>query len=183
MESNLELYNAVKKVQSDFNVSAREIEEMLMKMRKKEDMLMLRNRVQSNVKYVGLCYRRTVAPHDGLFPEISRYYKVISERSSNEYRVECLIFDEFPCYWFDYQSSMTFQAGNYYEGHFDFDSFWTDSVMVSSLEKMELVPSEEFDRKAKEYTAALLEMKWTPDHYRAGGKFPGDKGWEEKRRF
>jgi hypothetical protein len=93
-----------------------------------------------------------------------------------------LIFDEHPTYWFDYQAHKANFAGDYYLGHFEFQSFHTDSIMVTTLQSMTEISPEEFEIYAYNYSKELLNTEWLPDHYRYGGKLPTDPDWPEKEK-
>ena len=153
---------------------------------------------------VGKCFKKRVKPHSGMFPEMWRYYKVISYQSSDQYRVECLEFDEHPTYWFDHQSSALGMPGDYYLGSFDFYGFWTEDVMANELldtvgnrsmtvmldgkeitlpqrDKYTAITLEEYNNAMMNYTQELSELPWYAEHYRLGGKLPTDEGWETRR--
>lgn len=61
--------------------------------------------VAEHESYVGKCYYMMVKPHGGMFPEMKKYFKIISARGRNEYGMSALTFYEHPLYWFDYNSS------------------------------------------------------------------------------
>ena len=123
------------------------------------------------------CFRRKIEPKHGTFPPCYRYYKIISTRSINIYHVECLIFNEVPTYWFEYNSSKIGMSGDHYLGHFDFNSFFTDSISTNLLKEAEEITEEEYWIAAKDYLANLKSLTWYCDHYRMGGKMPTDPSW------
>ncbi len=87
---------------------------------------------------VGKCFKARIKPHAGMFPEMWRYYKIINARAENEYRVSALRFDEYPTYWFNYKASKIGYAGDYYFGHYDFDSIIVEdflSIVMIYMEK------------------------------------------------
>ena len=65
----------------------------------------LRSVVESHESYVGKCYYEIVKPHNGMFPEMKKYYKIISERCESQYSLSVLTFYEHPYYWFNYRST------------------------------------------------------------------------------
>ena len=134
--------------------------------------------VESHENLVGKCFVTTTI--QTLFPIMKRYIKVISARSENPYRVECLCFEEHPTYWFDYQSHKMRFAGDYYLGTFEFDSIVVDSLMADVVMKMDPISTEEYNNAMRQYIEELTEMKWSCDHYRMGNKMPSDVNWEIK---
>jgi hypothetical protein len=103
---------------------------------------------------------------------MNRYYKVISERANNEYRVSCLIFDEYPWYWFD--EGVVY----YHMGDFDFRGINTDSIMINKLEGYEEIPEEEYNLAMHNYVQELCDLKWFANHKRCGGIMPYEENWE-----
>ena len=106
-----------------------------------------------------------------------RYYRVVSERSYNENTVSCLIFDEFPYYWFNYQSHLNHQKGDYFLGVFDFEPILVDCISIDDLQIMEEVDLDTYEYEFHRMMYAIDDMPWVADHYRFGGKLPFDKGW------
>lgn len=142
-----------------------------------EQSRMCKIRACKNTDLVGRYFK---TPHKkSLFPVMYRYYKILSYRSENEYRVECLIFDEHPVYWFNSRLHKLPQPGNGFLGRFDFDSFITDSIMAKDIRNMQEITEEEFNGAARKYLEELLELKWTPNHNRFGNRLPSDDGWEQ----
>ena len=45
---------------------------------------------------------------------------------------------------------------------------------------MEEITNDEYNTAARKYTDELLELKWSADHYRFGGKLPTDLDWEKQ---
>ena len=176
----LDIKEALTRLADENNMSLEEIRQEL-----DNSILAERNKecvktAEGNKDLEGRCFKVAHKPHSGLFPEMCRYYKVISCRSENEYRVECLVFDEHPTYWFEYKACRTLRTGDWYLGSFDFDSFRTEDIMARSIrEGMEPISEEEFNDAARKYVEELLITKWTPDHFRFGGKLPTDKNWED----
>ena len=76
---------------------------------------------------------------------------MISERSDDSLSVSCLIFDEKPHYWFEYQAHKLHMTGDYHLGYFEFCPIWIDSVRVKNairekgIEDLEEIDAELFD--------------------------------------
>lgn len=138
----------------------------------------LRSKVKSHQQYVGKCYRKTVQPHCGMLPPQHRCFKVVSARASNEYRVSVLVVDEVPTYWFGYNEHRVGCAGDYFLGQFDLTSPHIDEVLCGDLVK----PGAGFREVSEaEFNAAqVVDMKFSADHYRFGGKTPFDEGWNNE---
>jgi hypothetical protein len=136
----------------------------------------------TNESLIGKCFYTIVKPYHGIFPEMKRFFKVLSNRSNNQYRVECLVFDEHPTYWFKYQMHKEHTIGDYYLGHFDFKSFSTESIMATTLQEMTEISSEEFTIYAYHCAVELLDTEWIPDHYRGGEILPSDPNWATQKR-
>lgn len=148
----------------------------------------LKATVESHKSYVGKCYRRRVQPDNGMFPEMWRYMKVLSERSSNEYRMETLIFDEHPVYWFEHKSSKMDRIGYNYLGEFDFEGLRVEDYPFfcytprtggkqMEIDLLEEIAPGEYNRAMNQYIMELQELVWYPDHWRFGGKLPSDPKW------
>lgn len=135
----------------------------------------IKDKVNQHTYLEGRCFVKKLDGKGTMFPPMHRYYKVLSARSSNEYRLECLIFDEHPTYWFEYQTTKC--AGDYYLGSFEFESFIVDSIMANEIEMMREIPTKEFNEAAKHYLEELLNLKFVNEHYRFGNKFPIDTDW------
>lgn len=137
-------------------------------------------------KYLeGMCFRRRVKPDMGMFPEMWRYYKVISARAESSCRVSCLIFDEEPWYYFHYNANIFNHNRDYFEGKFDFNGVYVEDIMISLFtstkkNKVEKVTPDEYKEAMANYCDKLLNLKWCADHYRQGGKLPIDDDWEVK---
>lgn len=157
----------------------------------------MREAVASHVELVGKCFKRRVKPRSGMFPPMTRYYKIISARADNEYRVSALVFDEYPTYWFDYHSSKIGRPGDYYFGHYDFDGihvvdfpFYCNNLLGEEDDEgiirgtvgdtLTEITLEEYNAAMDLYIDRLQEMDWPPDHYRWGNKKPGDPDWEKE---
>lgn len=134
--------------------------------------------IAANQDLVGRYFKHRIKPLNFMFPECWKYYKVISAYSKNCYRVECLIFDEYPTYWFN--SNWTRDFYNIC-GTYDFDSFYTDNIMAKNLREDYIeISSEEYWLAAKKYLNYLRTMDWPSKHYRGGGVWPHELKWKEK---
>ena len=142
----------------------------------------IREKVEKNEDLEGRCFCKPTHFGGPRFPEVKKFYKVLSARSENEYRVECLIFTEHPLYWFNYNAHMMGSAGDYYLGRFDFCSFAVESVLADKIREMEEITVEEFNGQACTYLGELLGLKWCPDHCHEGGKLPTDPDWLKKEK-
>lgn len=139
----------------------------------------IKESVKSHKYLEGRCFVRSYK--SDLFPKMNRYYKVLTAQADNEFRVECLVFDERPTYWFDYKTQFNGSSpGDYFLGHFDFDSFFTDSVMIDELLKMKEITIEEYNEAANKYLKELLDLKFVAEHYRFGEVWPTDKDWSKE---
>jgi len=135
----------------------------------------IRKTCESHKDMIGKCFIEKIKPE--LFPEMLRFYKVISNQSSNECFLECLIFDEHPTYWFDYQAEPA--VGSWYLGNFDFESFHTEDVFISDLEKMREIGIDQYNQAMMDYTKELVNLPWYAEHYRYGNKWPTDPEWKK----
>lgn len=148
--------------------------------------------VAEHTVLVGKCFKTRVKPHSGMFPEMWRYYKIISARADNEYRIFALKFDEYPTYWFNYHSSKVGRAGDFYFGNYDFDGITVDDFPYYCHDLKSDTPEaiygdrlieislEEYNTAMNWYIKRLQVMEWPADHYRWGNRKPGDPDWERK---
>lgn len=147
--------------------------------------------VAEHTELVGKCFKTRIKPHAGMFPEMWRYYKIINARAENEYRVSALRFDEYPTYWFNYQTSKIRRAGDYYFGYYDFDSVIIEDFPFYCYDlygkghtkvgdKLTEISLFEYNTAMILYINRLQEMNWPADHYRFGGKKPDDPDWEKE---
>ena len=131
----------------------------------------LHDKVAENSYLVGKTYRKKVSPSHGMFPKMYRYYKVVSERSDDSASVSCLIFDEKPHYWFEYQAHKMHMTGDYHLGYFEFCPIWVDSVRVKNtirtkgLEDLEEIDTDVFDSEMNKLVDRIKELIWVEDHY------------------
>ncbi len=170
----------------NYGIKKEDIAQRIENEKTREEEKEIRDKVVENRYLVGKAFRKKVKPDHGLFPKMYRYYKVVSERSDYSGSVSCLIFDEIPHYWFEYQAHKLHMTGDYHLGSFEFDPIWVDSIRVKNtilekgLEDLEEVDAALFDSKMDKLVARIKEMKWEPDHYRFGGKLPTDEDWKRE---
>ena len=171
-------FEAVRKAMEDTGIDAASMLQWLDRKSRESKDAGIRSKVEALRGLEGKCFVEMAVPEGGMFPSMKRYYKVISARSENEYRVECLVFDEHPLYWFDYKSNMAGVPGDWFLGTFRFESIRTESVMSAEIAMMSEIGRDEFDAAMRRYIGELSVMRWVPDHFRLGGKLPSDPGWE-----
>ena len=172
-----------KKMQTELNdflvrhgMSRNDLSAYLKDMSKQDYEKRMQMQVEKNSDLVGRFFVHKVS--HPMFPEMNRYYRVVSNRCENEYRVSCLAFDEHPTYWFRYRSSKIGQPGDYYLGHYEFESFDVECMMADDIRSMCEITSVEYQKAAEAYLHELMEMQFPADHYRAGNKLPSDPSWE-----
>lgn len=159
------------------DVSSEDLRCALLEEWRKEADEAIRDKVMSMKGWEGRYFVEENHVEDPMFPAMKKYYKVVSVRSENPYRVECLTFPEVPFYWFDYKDSRVDVPGNWFLGSFRYDGPHTESVMLNNVQQMTAISEEEYASAMREYTERLLKMSWVPDHAREGGKFPDDPAW------
>ena len=136
--------------------------------------------VENNEYLVNRCFYKVMSDGEFKFPKMRHFYKVISARSVHEQKVECLVFEEHPTYWFEYQKHKTDFPGDLYLGHFDFKSFEVRSIPVSFFEDATEISNEEFNECLMTYAKELTELRWITNHSRYGEVLPNDARWEKK---
>lgn len=176
------LLSDLQRFAEEHNVSVKDIVLEVKHKEKVHNETEMAEKVKANEQLVGKCFYKTIEPRHSMFPAMKRFYKVISNRSENEYRVECLVFDEHPTYWFKYQAHKIGFSGDFYLGSFEFEAFRTESKMAKDFVNITEISEEEFNEHAREYLNELLETKWIPDHYRYGGKLPTDPDWPQEEK-
>lgn len=176
---NKQLLSKLKKLAKENNIELKDILAELKQEERLHSETKMVEQVEANKPLVGKCFYKTVEPRHSMFPHMKRFYQVLSNRSENEYRVECLVFDEHPTYWFKYQAHKAGFSGDFYLGNFEFESFHTESRMANSFINMTEITKEEFDEHARKYLDEILNTHWVCDHYRYGGKLPTDPDWPQ----
>ena len=99
-----------------YNVGKSDVSQAFRQVIKDTEHKRIIQKANENKKYVGKYYVHRVERE--MFPEMNRYYKIISCQSSNEYHVEALAFDEHPIYFFNYHSSMIRESGRLFPRKF-----------------------------------------------------------------
>lgn len=179
---NTTLISEVKALAEKYETSMDELLTELKHDRRLHSETEMAKQVNANKPLVGKCFCKNIEPRHSMFPPMKRFYQIISNRSENEYRVECLVFDEHPTYWFKYQAHKAGFSGDFYLGSFEFEGFRTESKMAKNFTDMTEITKEEFNEHARLYLNELLETRWVPDHYRYGGKLPTDPDWPQKEK-
>ena len=165
---------------SSNNVSLSNIKQMIITQENKEVEEKYLAQYKANEKYLGRYFCWSISPREGMFPVMKQFYKVISTRTREPYEVYCLTFQEHPTYWFEYQAHRVHYKGDYYLGEFDFKSFHVESMTIPTLGQMNEIDESLWNYHANSYLRELLDMKWYEDHWRYGGKLPGDDKWRVK---
>lgn len=110
--------------------------------------------VEINAKLVGNCYYDY---HNNI------YIKVISARSTNQYRVECLVFEMPPKYYFKHHLySVPYVVGNNYFGEFIFDSIYVDSILITDLEQFVPITLKDYNNILRRWVEYIINMDWKP---------------------
>lgn len=156
--------------------------------RRRKESERIREAVKSHEKYVGKCYVENEKPMSGMFPEMRRYYKVVSARAENEYRMTVLTFPERPLYWFDYQNHRIGLAGDGFLGEYEFIGIETDDFPFfcrsrnggREIDRLTEIPESEFFEALDAFVEELKKMKWPADHYRFGNRTPADEDWKKE---
>lgn len=169
----------LKQFAEENNTTLLQIEQIIKQQDIEERNEKYREQYKMNQIYLGRYFKRKINPHYGMFPEMDRFYKVISYRTLDYREVECLVFDEHPTYWFEFSEYPNFHS-KYYVGEFEFDSFIVEDIDVNALKDMKEIKEGEWLYQAHAYLNEMLDMKWVEDHYRYGGKLPSDMDWEIK---
>lgn len=118
-----------------------------------------KNHIRDNKDLVGRCFVRNSVNINGRnLPKI--YYKVISARSENEYRVECLEFKEHPNTRFNKRLRMAFSSCDKLFGSFGHTFFYIESEMAKDIRKYSEISEEEFRNVAQQFFNELMDSKW-----------------------
>lgn len=102
-----------------------------------------------NRKYFGKCYE--LDTKNG-----RRFYKVISVKGDNQFRVSCLVFDEKPSAKFSPAFSKI-----------DFDGIYVEDIMIKNtfmnitIENMTEISEGEWRYALQRYTNRLIEFDWS----------------------
>lgn len=200
-----EMKNLVNTISS---LSSKEIDEIQWELRKQETFKKneeIKAQAQKfESEYVGRCYKTQVCPRSGVFPSMWRYYKILNFRyQGNPYYAECLMFDEYPLYWFNYQAHKYSYAGDYFLGTTDFEGIHVDAIPflcnnVSHINMHEHIEHfgdisvgkykelfteislDEYNQAMDTYVNRLKKLHFTTNHARSCDRKPGDPGWEKE---
>lgn len=153
----------------EYGISASEAESMLHRVSREDAHQRIIAECEENQAYVGRFFVNKNYRSD-MAPVMKRFYKVISARSSSRGCVECLVVDEHPSYWFNYQDHKLGLPGDYYLGTFEFESIHVESVPLRDLLDLKEITSEEYTRAMIGYTTELLDAEWPCEHLRLGRK-------------
>lgn len=112
-----------------------------------------------NQRYVGKCYE--LDTKNG-----KKFYKVISVKGDNQFRVSCLVFDEKPSVKFSpaFSKAHSFHEN---EGHIDFDGIYVEDIMIKNtfmnitIENMTEISEGEWRYALQRYTNRLIEFDWS----------------------
>lgn len=175
-----EILSKIINIEEEYNLGTYDLQSIL----KKNDIIKqekkMVQRIKENAVLVGKCFRIKNISEASKFPDMYHYFKVISNRASNQFRVSVLTFKEYPTYWFDYQTHrFAPEAGDYINGSFVFSGIKINSILASTLSGMEEIPEKEFNKKMLEYTERLLKLQFYADHWRFGNVLPEDEKWTE----
>lgn len=107
--------------------------------------------VEINTKLVGNCYYDY---HNNI------YIKVISARSTSQYRVECLVFEMPPKYYFN--PHLYSVVGNNYFGEFIFGSIYTDSILITDLDQFVPITLKDYNNSLRKWVEYLINIDWKP---------------------
>lgn len=130
-----------------------------------------------NTQLLNKCFKIRVKPMGGMFPQMWRYYKVISVSANTEKTVSALQFEEYPTYWFiPFKVHEGFSFGSY-----EFDSIIVDTVNITAIaEALTEISLKEYNDAMLLYIDRLQKIEWPIHHYKWGNKKPEDPDWEVK---
>lgn len=111
----------------------------------------LNDKYAENAKLVGKCYRRNMLGYN-------TFYKVVSVKSNNVYRISCLTFDEHPSAEFSKLLQLGWSHPN--EGAIEFDGVYLSDPMVKDIIKWDEISEELYNKYLDEYIAALKTFNW-----------------------
>lgn len=109
------------------------------------------NEINKNKKYVGKCYKA----NDGV------YMKIVSEVSTNQYRVECVEF-RLPID-LGYRKKYSLSGDTYPDAEIACVPFRFRSVMANSLDSLSEISPYEFGEAMDEYYAQLVNIINNPN--------------------
>ena len=151
--------NITKKLQKfmeENNISESDIRNEIDSKKRIKNHEKMKKETEKNKKFIGKCYVATTndkllglsfEPNEKLFPTQKIYIKIISNIASSIYKVQCLTFTEHPVYWFDYQAHKMFHEGDYFLGHFKFESFEIKEILTTNINSLTEISNEEFEKQ------------------------------------
>ena len=112
-----------------------------------------------NSKYVGKCY--VLNTKNG-----KRFYKVISVKSNNQFRISCLVFDENPSAKFHplFQKAIPHHDN---EGTIHFEGIYVEDIMIKktfmcvAIEDMTEISEGEWRYALQRYINQLIDFDWS----------------------
>lgn len=153
----------VKAFAAENNLSLEEMLRILSVEERKETERELQEKIEQNNELVGKCFYGQAlsvfrGPHD--VSGANEYFKVVSNVSENEYRVECLVFPEKLNYRFEPQMHKMYHPGDLLFGKYRVRTFTVESIMVSTLKKMKEVKEEDYNKAAEKFLKEILSSRW-----------------------
>ena len=184
---NKDFLNDVEKLYNKYSIDYDGIKNAIDNLARKERHNEIINKTRENLDLVGKCYKLYMG--HSRFPDMYKYYKVLSIQSENEYRVECLTFYEHPTYWFDTKLSIIGVPGNGYLGNFELYTVEVESIMAKDLRnkeyswnhsrKFEEISLEEYNVALRKHYEELINAEWITDHARTCDTLPTDPKWKK----
>lgn len=169
----------INKIYTKYNAEYSDIKNALDSLTIKERYENIIKKSEENIDLVGRCFKKWSKPD--LFPEMYKYYKVLSHQSYDQYHVECLTFYEHPTYWFDYVG----ERGNYYSGNFELISVEAEDYNAKYIRdgyigvKFEEISLEEYNAAMRKHIEELISLEWTANHARTCNMLPTDPRWKK----
>ena len=133
---------------NEHNTQPEHIRDMMIDKCKQEQEQEIISRYESHRHLIGNYYY-----HD------HAYYKVISIKANNEYRVSCLVFYENPSYNF---TPLLHKARTYsdYEGTMCLDCIYVDDFLVSIIEGWQQISETEYRIAYEHFFNTLYGLEW-----------------------
>lgn len=162
------IYEQISPLMSEAGIDSEDLRVYLENKNRSKCDAKLHDSVELNDALVGKCYRQVLEYADNTSASTvhMKYYKVVSSRSDNQFRVTCLIFDDIPTYSFLYQNDRLWRVGSYFLGNFDMNTIECDSVMITDLVKYEEISIGEYNAALDSYIDKLKKLEFDPDYRR-----------------
>lgn len=129
---------------------------------------------ESHAKFVGRCYTRRAKTFWG--ETVKRYYKIVSERASNELHMTVLTFPESPQCRFECRLSKVGMAGDGYFGNFELESIEVEDIgffcndyhpgdgqFRKVIDAFEEITPEEYERAMNAFLEQLKKLEFIAD--------------------